>query len=457
MDELHAVHDAQRMLGRLAVTLALACVSSCKRPPDASPLGPEGRPKICSLVAGGKILQDTVVEAGCQFSIASPYTIANGATLRIGRGARIAFAKGAHLVVQDGVLRVEGTRQAPVVFTSAEAKPAAGDWAGLFFGSDKASSLVGVVVEYASGDLAKTPLAPEAKAIAGLTGAAELQAGLGVRGSFAPVSGRRPAIHVLPAAKLHLTDVVVRHGVSVGIAADGDAPFPRVENLHLEDLGGIGMDVWAGALTGVVSVSGPEPVRVRGRVLTSQTWPKVEGGLQVASLQVDAKEGEVTLLTLASGQVVRVEPKANLYFGGLGGGGLVATKAIFTSASAKPAPGDWGGLRFAVRADGTRLDGCVVEFAGGSLGAADPALAFDAPMNDFRVVRTTFRDNAGPGIGFRGAFGSTEPGCAGLDAPKNGNVSVGRPLCDHSSPSGGPVLHELGGLGAPSKDLGAHQ
>ncbi len=478
---------------RLLVLFALGiCAVACKRAPDAKPLTNDdgkGKTHECKLVAGGRIQQDTTVEATCQVTIAEPYTVTKGATLRIASGSRIAFKKGAYLLVQDGALIVEGTKEAPVVITSAEAKPAAGDWGGLLFASDKPSSIAGAVVEYASGDPALAKLgdmgdagasAKVAKAAA-LADAAEfgmigLLGGSGPRGDFRPVAGRKPSLYLLPGARLTLADVTVRHGGKVGVAADGDDPFVRVEKLHLEDLGGIGMDVRASALGKVVSISGPEPVRVRGSLQESQTWPKIEAGLLVASLDVHAKAKEqVALLTLAAEQIVRVEPTANLSFGGYaGGGGLVASKAMFTSAAPKPAPGDWSGLRFSRRAAGTRIDGCVVEYAGhgevskpitfGSTTTAKEApppkpaaLQVDEWLKDFQVVHTTFRNNAGPGMGKDASvFGSSSRGCEGLDAPKNDNKSVGQPLCiyDKAEPTalGGSDISPSGNVWG--KDVG---
>lgn len=465
------------MRPRLLPTLALAALlaPACKRAPEAKPLATDdgkGKTHECKLVAGGRIQVDTLVETGCHVTVAEPYTVTKGATLRVSAGSRLAFKKGAYLLVQDGALLVEGTKEAPVVLTSAEQKPAAGDWGGLLFAASKPSSLTGAVVEYASSDpgLAKVGdggdagIDPKVAKAAALAEAAEFGAigilGGGPRGSHSPVAGRRPSLYVLPGAQIALSDVIVRHGGKVGVGADGEDPFVRVEKLHLEDLGGVGLDVRASALGKVVSVAGPEPVRVRGVLTASQTWPKIDGGLLVASLDVHAKEKEqVALLTLAEGQLVRVEPAASLSFGGYaGGGGLVATKALFTSAAPKPAPGDWVGLRFSKRAAGTRVDGCTVEFAGFEVSPAPSAPAFgtkpvkeppppkpaaltvDEWLKDFQIVHTTFRNNAGPGMGKEyGLFGSLlmDPGgCEGLDAPKNDNKSIGQPLCVYNKVEG---------------------
>jgi hypothetical protein len=64
------------------------------------------------------------------------------ATLTIEAGVKVRVKKGGHIQVQrfsgttpaQGALVVNGTAAKPVVFTSAEATPAAGDWLGVWFG-----------------------------------------------------------------------------------------------------------------------------------------------------------------------------------------------------------------------------------------------------------------------------------------------------------------------------------
>jgi len=487
----------------IAAFVVLALVG-CKRKPEATALTQDdgkGKTHECKLVAGGRITQDTTVQTGCLVTVGEAYTITAGATLRIEAGARLAFKRGARILVEDGALVVTGRRTEPAVFTSAEQKPAAGDWGGLVFSSSKPSSLEGVIVEYA-GEVPKlgAPTDPKAAKAAALAEAAEfgiigLLASSSHIGTLTPLADRRPALYLAPQAKLTLVDATVRHAAKVGLAADGAAPFDRFELAHFEDNGGFAMDVKASALGSVTSISGPEPVRVRGSVKTTQSWPKVEGGIVVASLEVVAEpKAPPVVLTLAPETIVRVEPKTSLRFGGYAdGGAVVAKKVVFTSAASKPAPGDWAGIHFQKRAPGTSIDGCIIEYAGYEDPPVSPAgtkpktkakeekprpkpsaLVIQEWMKDFQVVHTTFRHNAGPGMGKPYSYfglSSGTGGCEGLDAPKNDNKSVGQPLCEyHEDPFagvfdvagsdsvfGGAMMGNeigVGGLGATGSGIG---
>ncbi len=69
-------------------------------------------------------------------------------------GVELRFEPGKRLLVHDGqsALIASGTAERPVVFTSAKATPAAGDWAGIRFdGMNAANRLEYVHVRYAGG------------------------------------------------------------------------------------------------------------------------------------------------------------------------------------------------------------------------------------------------------------------------------------------------------------------
>jgi hypothetical protein len=468
------------MQARTFLFFAALSLLACKRKPEVAALDKDdgrGKTKDCALVAGGQIVKDTTIQASCLVKVGEPYAIKNGATLRIEPGARLEFKKGARLVVEDGAIVAQGDKQQPIVFTSAEKAPAAGDWGGLVFASSKPSSLLSVVVEYA-GDEPKLPATGDAGApkipakyygIVGSIGAF----GLTSIDDISPVADRKPAIYLGPDAKLTLVDSVVRNAVRVGLAADGDDPFERFEGNRFENDGGFALDVPASAMGKVLSIDGSDPVRVRGKVKTTQTWPKVSAGIVVGSLRVVGDKGNV-VLTLAPETVLRVQPKVALQFGSYSdGGAIVANKVVFTSAASKPAPGDWAGIRFGKYAPGTNMDGCTIEYAGWDEPAPsktskpsktkDPerpkmsALIIEEPMKDFSIVRTTFRNNAGPGMGKSSSysmlmlFGSGTGGCEGLDNPKNQNKSIGQPLCEyHEDPMKPLEMQILGALGGSS-------
>jgi len=413
----------------LVVTLFAAAVS-CKREPEVHGV-PEAEKKSegCRRSVGGRIEKDTLFEAGCSVAVETTIVLEKGATLRIGEGVRLSFGKGAHLEVFDGVLVARGTAERPVVFTAASASPKAGDWGGLvFFSPTKGSVLEHTIVEYA-GATPPRGLPTYKIHLPGALG--------GASGTLFPLADLRPAVFVCAgAAPLSLVDTTLRHAPRAGLGSDEPKTFAKAERVRVEDVGGTAMDLPAEALGKVTSLTSTDPVRVREAVKTTQTWPALPGGIVVASLAVEGFESPA-ILTLAPDSVLRVEPRASIFVGEGQPGALVARRVRFTSAAAKPAPGDWDGLRFGPFSDGTKIEDCIVEHAGLTallspmLGAApvkhpSPALVVVHVPKAFLVQKTTFRANAGPSVG---SPDPARPDCAGLDAPTLGNVSIGAPLC----------------------------
>jgi hypothetical protein len=95
-----------------------------------------------------------------QLCVTSP-TAGSLATLVIEPGVTMRFKKGGLLTITQyqgtnpagGALVAAGTAQKPIVFTSAEATPAAGDWLGIWFGEvpDASDKIDFASVEYAGG------------------------------------------------------------------------------------------------------------------------------------------------------------------------------------------------------------------------------------------------------------------------------------------------------------------
>src|SRR5439155_2034913 len=82
--------------------------------------------------------------------------LANSVALTIGAGSQLKFSSFSYLQIGSGAnrasLNAQGTAAAPILFTTASATPAAGQWGGIFFddGADDATSVLDrVVVEYA--------------------------------------------------------------------------------------------------------------------------------------------------------------------------------------------------------------------------------------------------------------------------------------------------------------------
>jgi len=72
--------------------------------------------------------------------------------LNVDPGARVTFGGNGQPVNSIGVLIAEGTEDQPIVFTSAAAAPAPGDWEGLWLDTANGSRLDHVIIEYAGGE-----------------------------------------------------------------------------------------------------------------------------------------------------------------------------------------------------------------------------------------------------------------------------------------------------------------
>ncbi|MDR2883001.1 MAG: hypothetical protein LBU98_04410 [Alistipes sp.] len=82
----------------------------------------------------GSIAGTKTLDAAITYTITGPVLVEEGGVLDIPAGTRIEANKGFGsyiLVLQGGMINVRGTAAAPVVMTSNEASPAAGDWGGL--------------------------------------------------------------------------------------------------------------------------------------------------------------------------------------------------------------------------------------------------------------------------------------------------------------------------------------
>jgi hypothetical protein len=96
-----------------------------------------------------------VGEGGGQLLVADPakpvLTLEAGVTLRFSKGASLRISSSTD--VANGALRAEGTAEALVTFTSAEAQPLAGDWSGLVFAGkpDPQSSVDHAKIAFAGG------------------------------------------------------------------------------------------------------------------------------------------------------------------------------------------------------------------------------------------------------------------------------------------------------------------
>ena len=89
----------------------------------------------------GPISQNTTLTQGTTYNVTSTVTVDPGVTLTIEMGARLEFAGNYKLQV-NGTLVVNGLPGNEVVFTSANASPARGDWTGIVIGSTSTGTVI---------------------------------------------------------------------------------------------------------------------------------------------------------------------------------------------------------------------------------------------------------------------------------------------------------------------------
>lgn len=106
-----------------------------------------------ATTVGGPILSDTVWNAsGSPYHVTSNLNVLTGVTLTIQSGVTLKFDPGFKLLV-NGALVVEGSADAPVIFTSSQLTPAPGDWDKIEFSATSVSSTVGLGGGYLGGSI----------------------------------------------------------------------------------------------------------------------------------------------------------------------------------------------------------------------------------------------------------------------------------------------------------------
>lgn len=402
------------------VVLALAsAVAGCGRreaprddgddPPGKSAdagatVSPESDPG-CDLGAESILHVDTTIKAGCHVVVARNYEVQSGVTLTIEPGARLAFGHGMHLWIGYGRLVAQGTAEQPVVFTSLDDKsPQRGDWEGLVFAerAREGSVLEHVVVEYA-----------------------------GNQGSLG--SGALSFYGAVKAGVLAVRASTFRHNAQAAVAiAEPGSTLVAFEDNTLQD-NVVSLAVPASVLRTVGKNAFGDPLKVRGAVTSSQSWPAFDAPVRICGNLSIAGVSERATLTLAEGTTLAFEKGAHLTVGGGVGGALVAKGVTFTSASDPKAPGDWVGIGFDAGAvGGSSLDGCTVAFAGrddgsvvylgGPLPKLLPKQKQKVPMTS-PIKNTKFEHVKGAAIHVEG------PTCGELASEKNGNTTDGAELC----------------------------
>ncbi len=358
---------------------------------------PKGKPGSgCKLPEGGVISADFTIPKGCAVSVKENIVINGGATLKIEPGARLAFASGTVLGVEEGKLLARGTEKEPIVFTSAAKTQAAGDWAGIMIHEAvmAGTEISNARIEYAGRN--------EHYALGALSLADQRSAG-----------------------RVTVVQTTFSNNDQAGVGVNNDkGTFAKFEKNVLKNnkisfrapaavLGSIG----AGNTFG-------DPLETHGTVTEPTTWQAFGVPVLVTEhLKVQGEKSAPTL-TLAPGTVMKFAGGSVLSVGEGNGGGLIARQVTFTSSNATPHPGDWVGLALHERSTNVVLEGSTFEYAGSTEHYGKGAITFhDTTANKARGVRiskVTFKNVAQSGIA------SSDGDCGTF---VRDNTATGAPLC----------------------------
>lgn len=152
----HKIRNTQKMKKLLLAPLAaLVLMTACKKDESVDPPPPVANTQdttnykapILTRKQNGTafnepastdlkdtISSNTVLKTGKTYTLLNFVYVTNGATLRIEPGVIIKgnkSNKGSLIITRNGMIDAQGTASSPIVFTSAEASPARGDWGGI--------------------------------------------------------------------------------------------------------------------------------------------------------------------------------------------------------------------------------------------------------------------------------------------------------------------------------------
>ena len=301
------------------------------------------------------------------YLVSAIFIVQSGHELTISPGTTVKFETGAYFAVgSGGTLTAGDAAGSPVVFTSAQASPAAGDWNGVKFYDGSGGTLQNCVIEHAD---------------------------IGV--------------FIYERTSPQILNCTIRHN-NYGIRVKNDyshVPQPVVNgcslhdnaelNYHVDQYGGWyttldATDNWWGTSDiSEIAVTIYDYNNEQNRAIVNYTsFLDAENGTAVDTAPggetylIGGTTGNMTLsgnylvsaifivqsgheLTISPGTTVKFETGA--YFAVGSGGTLTAGDAagspvVFTSAQASPAAGDWNGVKFYDGSGGT-LQNCVIEYA----------------------------------------------------------------------------------------------
>lgn len=336
-----------------------------------------------------RITEDLTLAEGCVVDVEHDTLVENGKTLTLSPGVRLRFQPNAFLEVGHRGSRIvsRGTKDKPVVLTSASSSPRPGDWVGLVLDDAMGeTTLEHTVIEWAG------------RPSHGGQGA------LTVFGAFAP-------------GRVSLRDVTFRNNRTALVDLQRNAIFGAFERnrfvgnerslrVRAEVLAGFGAGNELGDRIDVVG----------GTIERAGTFPKA----RLHVLEPIVVNGS---LTLVAGTELRFAQKTWMEIGVAAPAELVARGALFTSDADKPEAGDWVGLVFGSKTRHAVVEGSTIEYAGAEEHGGDAAVTFVGDKS-WQALDVTFS-----GVTFRylrqAHFSSNGDGCDKALDPRHGIAWAG--------------------------------
>ncbi len=271
---------------------------------------------------------------------------ASGTTLTLSPGVTFKADGGSIAVgpyAAKGKLVAEGTAQAPILFTSANANPMAEDWGGIYFmsGNDPASSLKYCQLEYGGENF-----------------------------------GNRLALIRVEWTSVNINHCSFKSSSPYAVWLNEEGYFNSFENNTINNPNANGIYIYsnnASTIGTTNTVTAIKELTVVGRITKNVTWPKQSFPYYVIDwIGVGSTEGNI--LTIAAGVKVKFKHAYSFSLGRYDKGGLVANGTVgdpivFSSDAATQAPKSWEGFYFGPNTmAGTVLNNCIIEYAGSNTG-----------------------------------------------------------------------------------------
>ncbi|MGI9276709.1 MAG: immunoglobulin-like domain-containing protein [Endozoicomonas sp.] len=280
-----------------------------------------------SEAVSGAITVDRTLAGKVQ--LLGPVTVAEGVTVTIQPGTTVLAQDGSSSLDVKGNLHAVGTEESPIVFTSGQDEPLAGDWGGIIFESGSEGQMKYATVEYA-GHNRRAAVEVQSSPVLDHVRVQEIAD---------PTSnfGRVYGVYIIGSEEAVITNSTVKNTSGDGI------------HIHVS-----GATALANTVLGADEKTGVVVSSIISGDMTLGGKVKLTGNVSV---------NEDATLTLQPGSVVFGGGFLSVR-GSLQAIGTEESPILFTSPKADPQPGDWGGITIGYKTKPSKLEHVTVEYAG---------------------------------------------------------------------------------------------